>query len=139
MWFEDVPLDEEIALGRWRFNAEDVAAYARRYQYGRQLTRGVDGWHICAVWNRLWVLTARTMVTSGAEEAGTISPGILNLQWPTAVVIGQELTFSSEAFEKIPLRSRPTLGIVKRRNLARGADGSIAMEFIGQVLHSRWR
>jgi acyl dehydratase len=137
MWFEDVPIGEEMFLGIWHFTDNEVANFATLWRIGRRHGMKVEGLHICAVWNRLWIAASLQSTRIQGREGGTISPGILELRWPTPTYAGEQLSFTSTALERVPLRSRPELGLVRRRNLALKADGAVALSFVGQVLHSR--
>ena len=56
----------------------------------------------------------------------------LQLRWVKPVRPGDTLSFSTEVMEKVHLKSRPQLGLVKSLNEARGADGSLYMTLVGK-------
>jgi acyl dehydratase len=54
------------------------------------------------------------------------------LKWLKPVRPGMTLTYSNEVIEKVALKSRPDMGIVKSRNEARDESGTVVFSFIGK-------
>ena len=149
-WFEDISVGEKTDLGSYTFEADDMIAFATKFDpqpfhidegaakaspYGGLIA---SGWHTCSVWMKLMVKTriaekARKGEDDGSPPGGP-SPGFLELKWPTPVRVGDRITYSTEVIEKVDLKSRPNLGIVRSLNTGRNQNGELVMSFIGQGL-----
>jgi acyl dehydratase len=92
-----------------------------------------SGWHTAAIWMKLAIADREKNKAAGnpMQRAG-VSPGFEDLKWLKPVRPGMTLTYSSEVIEKVELRSRPDMGIVKSLNEARDESGTIVFSFIGK-------
>jgi len=149
-WFEDIKIGDKSELGTYTFEEEDIISFAGKFDpqpfhidpeaakaspYGALIA---SGWHTCAVWMKLMVRSriaekARNPEDDGSPPGGP-SPGFLELKWPTPVRAGDTITYSTEVIEKVDLKSRPNLGIVRSLNTGRNQNGELVMSFIGQGL-----
>ena len=149
-WFEDIAIGEKNELGSYVFEQDDIVSFATKFDpqpfhidpeaakaspYGGLIA---SGWHTCSVWMKLMVKTriaekARNGADDGSPPGGP-SPGFLDLKWPTPVRVGDTISYSTEVIEKIDLKSRPTLGIVRSLNKGVNQNGDLVMSFIGQGL-----
>lgn len=156
-WFEDIEIGTISELGSHTFTREDIIAFAEKYdpqpfhldeEAAKQTHFGglvASGWHTAAVWMKLMIESRR-----GAPEAevppapdgrpapkGGPSPGFLNLKWLKPVRAGDTIFFRSTVAEKIDLKSRPMLGIVRSRNEGFNEQGELVFTFLGQGLIER--
>ena len=149
-WFEDIEIGEKNELGSYVFEQDDIISFATKFDpqpfhtnpdaakaspYGGLIA---SGWHTCSVWMKLMVRSRIAAKARGSMEddspPGGPSPGFLDLKWPTPVRAGDTISYSTEVVEKIDLKSRPTLGIVRSLNKGVNQNGELVMSFIGQGL-----
>ncbi len=150
MWFEDIEIGTERVLGSHIFTEDAIVAFGRKYdpqvfhtdpEAAKATAVGgliASGWHIAAVWMRL-AIDSRQREAAGSnplQRAG-VSPGFEKMRWLRPVRPGTTLTYSSRTLEKVELKSRPALGLVKSLNEARGSDGALYMSFIGNGFVAR--
>src|SRR3989338_4445928 len=120
-WFEDIEIGSRLDLGSHTFTAEEIVAFAKKYdpQYfhtdPEAAKHGPFG----------------TLTASGP------SPGFLDMKWPAPVRAGDTISYSSEVIEKLDMRTRPGWGIVRSRNIGVNQDGETVLSFIGQGLIQR--
>lgn len=153
-WFEDIPLGVTSELGAYTFTQDAIIAFARKYDpqpfhidpvaavashFGGIVA---SGWHTSAVWMKLMV-RSRTGVAEtpdadgGVPPAGGPSPGFLDMRWPAPVRAGDTIRYTTTTLEKVDLKSRPTIGLIRSRNEAYNQHGETVMHFIGQGLIQR--
>ncbi len=141
IYFEDAVIGEKYALGGITFSEDMINRFARIYglRTERDGKLAASGWHVVAVWMQLMMAQRDQMSPRNGDDepASGPSPGFLKLSWPHPVCAGDVIAYDGEVVEKIELRSRPNLGIV--RNLNRGINqrGELVMSFIGQALFQR--
>ena len=145
MWFEDIEIGVKRDLGIYTFTEEEIVAFARKYdpqafhidpEAAKHSIFGgliASGWHTAAIWMKL-ALRDRENAKSGSNplQRSGVSPGFEDMRWLKPVRPGMTLRYSSEVVEKIELRSRPDLGLVKSRNEARDENGELVFSFIGK-------
>lgn len=153
-WFEDIKIGSRLELGSHTFTAEEIIAYARKYdpQYfhvDEEAAKAgpfggltASGWHTSATWMKLMIATRQ-----GAKEppdadgrvppSGGPSPGFLDMKWPVPVRPGDTISYSSEVIEKIDMKTRPEWGIVRSRNIGVNQKGETVLSFTGQGLVQR--
>ena len=151
MWFEDTPLGGKITLGSYTFTEENIIAFAKLYDpqpfhvdpeaakrspYGGLIA---SGWQTAAVWMKLMIAYRRAEVEKGmpATQENYISPGVRDIRWLKPVRPGTTLIYTTEPFNKVDWKSRPTLGLLQSRNEARDSNDALYYTFISQVLLSR--
>jgi acyl dehydratase len=59
------------------------------------------------------------------------------MRWLKPVRPGMTLSYSATPFEKVDLKSRPELGLIKNRGEARDETGELVFSFIGKGLVAR--
>jgi acyl dehydratase len=146
-YFEDLVPGTRQVLGTYTFTEDEIMAFARKYDpqpfhidrefaahsfYGGIIA---SGWHTLAVWMKLMVAS----IVADPQDAprSGVSPGFEDLRWLKPVRPGMTLTYSTEFFDKVELKSRPEWGLAKSHNEARDADGTLMMSFIGKGLVMR--
>jgi acyl dehydratase len=151
MWFEDIPLGGKITIGSYTFTEENIIAFGRAYDpqlfhvdaeaakksvYGGLIA---SGWHTAAVWMKLTIAHRRAEIAAGQQKTQNnyISPGVLDLKWHKPVRPGTTLIYTTEPFNKLDWKSRPTLGLLQSRNEARDEKDVLYYSFISQVLLAR--
>lgn len=155
-WFEDIELGARRELGSFAFTEDNIVAFARAYDpqpfhvdpeaakrspYGGLIA---SGWHIAAIWMKL-MMASRAGEPETSEPApdgrpapsGGPSPGFLDLKWLKPVRPGDTISFSSTTVEKVDLKSRPAMGIMRSRNEGVNQNGELVFSFIGQGLIER--
>ncbi|UDL95872.1 MaoC family dehydratase [Lichenihabitans sp. PAMC28606] len=146
MFFEDVVVGETVQFGSHLFTAEEIVAFASRYDpqsfhmdeeaartgpFGRL---AASGWHTAAIWMKLNVAARQAEEGSGPMQVGP-SPGFKSLKWIVPVFAGDTLSFASCVTGK-RVTSKPDWGLVFSHCTGHKADGTVAFSFEGCVL---WR
>ena len=150
MWFEDIVLGETRDLGTYTFTEEDIIAFAKKYDpqpfhidpeaaktsmFGGLIA---SGWHTAAVWMKLSIESRKKEVAGGRNLARSgVSPGFEDMRWLKPVRPGMTLHYSATPFEKVDLKSRPELGLIKNLGEARDETGDVVFSFIGKGLVAR--
>ena len=156
-WLEDMDIGARAELGRHRFDAAEMIAFAKLYDprdyyidaaaaahgpFGRLVA---SPWYVVATWMRLMMSQrdrahfehlSTQRADSDQAQSGP-SPGFLDLSWPNPVASGDEITYSVRVHELIKLKSRPKWGIARNLNEGRNQSGELVMRFFGQVLMER--
>ncbi len=153
-FFEDLNLGEQITLGDYVFEQDEIINFAQKYDplsfhtdveaaksslYGALVA---SGWHTASVWMKLMVNyyknAIQEMQNAGIQhgEIGP-SPGFTDMVWVAPVYAGDRLTYTSRILEKIDSKSKPEWGIVRHYNEATKEDGTIAFKFTGTVFYKR--
>lgn len=147
-WFEDIEIGHRRELGSHTFTQDEIIAFAKKYdpqmfhidpEAAKHSMFGgliASGWHTAAVWMRLMVDSRKTGNAGGLARAG-VSPGFEDMKWLKPVRPGTTLHYSTEIIEKVDLKSRPELGLVKSRNEGRGPDGELYFTFTGKGIVPR--
>lgn len=146
-YWENIEVGSRLVLGSYTFTEEEIIRFARAYDpqpfhidpeaAARSFYGGIlaSGWHTVAVWMKLAVPAFASTESDGARAG--VSPGFEDLRWLKPVRPGMTLTYTTEVIEKVALKSRPQLGLVKSRNEARSEDGALMMTFIGKAFVER--
>jgi len=149
MWFEDIEIGAKRALGSYTFTEAEMIAFATKYDpqpihidpeaAKKSIFGGLiaSGWLTASIWMKLAVASRMTETGDKKLNRSGISPGFEDLKWLKPVRPGTTLFYSSEVIEKVDLKSRPTLGLVKSLNEARDANGELFMSFIGKGFVAR--
>ena len=142
-WFEDIEIGARRELGMHTFTQDEIITFARKYDpqifhvdpegAKHSMFGGIiaSGWHTAAVWMRLMV-DARDKGGANPLNRGGVSPGFEDMRWQKPVRPGMTLSYSTEVIEKLELKSRPELGLVKSRNEGRDEHGELCFSFIGK-------
>jgi acyl dehydratase len=150
MWFEDIVLGETRDLGTYTFTEENIVAFARKYDpqpfhidpeaakhsmFGGLIASGI---HTAAVWMRLSIESRKKQAAGGNSLARAgVSPGFENMRWHKTVRPGMTLRYSMTPVEKVDLKSRPELGLIKNLGEARDEAGELVFSFTGKGLVAR--
>ena len=142
-YFEDVKVGEITRFGRHEVTREEIVEYAREFDpqpfhldeaAGRASLYGgliASGWHTGAMFMR--------MVADhlGPTDATAGAMGFDDLKWIQPVRPDDVLSVESEIREKIELRSRPDLGLVKIESRVGNQRGEVVMSLVSLVLYLR--
>ena len=151
MWFEDMPLGENLTIGVYTFTEENIIAFAKKYDpqpfhldkeaaarspYGGLIA---SGWHTAAVWMKLMIAYRVARVAAGQEltQSNYVSPGLREIKWLKPVRPGMTLIYSNESFAKLDWPSLPAFGLIEGRNEATDQNGTVIYSFINRVLIAR--
>lgn len=156
LYFEDIAVGRTITLGSHTFRREDIIAFASQFDTqpfhlsdaGAEgtLFAGLcaSGWHTSAIWLRLLVdhrrREADQMIWRG-ERPATVgpSPGCEKIRWLKPVYADDTVTYTTCVTEKIPSKSRPTVGLVVSDNRGINQHGEIVFSIVGKVFVERRR
>lgn len=153
-FFEDIRIGERSEIGRHTFTAEEIKAFAARYD--PQLFHLDDkvaavshfgalcasGWHTAAICMRLLVERKDRVVAELKARGEPVavwgpSPGFRELKWPNPVYVGDTITYTSEPIEKRESKSRPGWGLMFSQNTGTNQRGELAYSFIGSAFIQR--
>ncbi len=153
-YFEDMRIGERTDLGSHTFTAEEIKAFARRFdpqcfhvdeaaaaqsQFGALCA---SGWHTVAMYMRHFVdaeqreadaLNARGETSAKAGP----SPGIRELRWPRPVYAGDTVSFAREVTELREQTTRPGWGLMVARNTGTNQNGELVLSFVGAKFAER--
>jgi len=155
-YFEDVAIGEATELGSYTFTAEEIIAFAARFDpqpfhlsdEGARATYfgklAASGWHTAAVYMKLMSRHRANLVEAAKARGETPaawgpSPGFRDLRWTKPVYAGDTISYRSRIVEKKELRSKPTLGLVGFTNEGRNAAGEVIFSFLGSIFVERRR
>lgn len=128
-YFEDIRLDDVIMTGRHTFQADEIKAFARRFD--PQLFHVDDaaaeashfgalcasGWHTAAVWMRLMIDRRRAdheAMRARGEGIAASGPalGLRDLKWLKPVYVGDIIDYKSVVTEARVSNSWPGFGLM---------------------------
>jgi acyl dehydratase len=145
MWFENIEIGAKRDLGTYTFTEEEIIAFAKKYdpqifhldpEAAKSSMFGgliASGWHTASIWMKLAIAERTRASRAGNPLARSgVSPGFEDMRWLKPVRPGMTLRYTSETIEKIELRSRRDLGLLKTRNEARDENGELVFSFIGK-------
>jgi acyl dehydratase len=149
-FFEDIRVGEITNLGRHTFTADDIKAFAARFDPQpfhldeAAATRShfsrlcASGWHTACVWMRLMVNCRRREdeeLRSRGEPVAQLgpSPGFRDLKWPKPVYAGDTISYATEVVEIRPLARRPGWGIIFVRSTGVNQHGEPVLSFLSTV------
>jgi acyl dehydratase len=143
-------LGETIELGSYKFEAEAIKTFARKYdpqpfhvdeEAARKSVFGklcASGWHTASAW-------MKCNVEAGAADGGSWdgpgprpafgpSPGFRNLKWLKPVYAGETVRYTRVATEHRALSSRPGWRVLSLRCEGFDTTGDKVLEFDSAVL-----
>ena len=152
--FEDIAVGERTAVGRHTFTADDIKAFAMRFDpqpfhvddaaakrshFGRLVA---SGWHSAVVWMRLMVAERRRQADaarSRGEPVAAMGPalGLRDLKWLRPVYVNDTIAYESEVIETRASESRPNLGLVTVRSTGVNQRGELVISFISTTFVER--
>jgi acyl dehydratase len=118
---DDYRIGDKFDLGTYRIEADEIIAFARRYDpqpYHLSQAAGASsffgglvasGWHVAAIWMGLYV---RAILPDAKVEG---SPGVDELRWYTPVRPGDLLVGSVEVAGIVPNPFRKDLVTIRKR------------------------
>jgi acyl dehydratase len=155
-FFEDIEVGETSALGRYTFTAENIKAFAGRFDpqpfhldeaaaarshFGRLCA---SGWHTACVWMRL-MIDYRRREDEGRRARGEAvaergpPPGFRGLNWLKPVYVGDTISYATEVVDTRVLNSRPNWGIIFMRNSGVNQHGEPVISFVSSAFVERKR
>jgi acyl dehydratase len=153
-YLEDIAVGEIFAVGRHTFAADDIKAFARRFdpqpfhvdeeaaKHSHFGALCASGWHTAAVWMRLMVEYRRRMVEEArarGEPVAAIGPalGLRDLQWLEPVYAGDTIDYLSEVVDKRASASRPRFGLMTLRSTGVNQRGETVISFLSTTFVER--
>lgn len=144
-------IGETVELGSHTFTAEEIKAFASKYDpqrfhvdeeaaehsvFGRLCA---SGWHTCAIWMRLNLehredLEGRGWTGDGPRPAFGPSPGFSNLKWLKPVYAGDRITYTRRATGHRALATRPGWRMMTIVAEAFNGAGEKVLQFENAVL-----
>lgn len=153
-YFEDIAIGERTELGTHRFLADEIKAFAGRFDPQRfHLDEAqaqashfgalcASGWHTASMWMRMMVDHRRREADAtrarGEPVAKTgASPGFTDLKWLKPVFAGDAISYATEVVEKRISNSRPEWGILRIRNTGTNQNGDLVVSFVSTTFVER--
>ena len=153
-YFEEVQVGEVYALGRHTFVAEDIKAFAARFdpqlfhldekaaQESHFGALCASGWHTAVTWMRLNVALRRRAAEEArarGEPVAAIGPalGFRDLRWMKPVYVGDTIDYRSEVIETRVSNSRPVFGLMTVRASGVNQKGEPVISFISTAFVER--
>jgi len=145
-YFEDLQIGVRIDLGSHHFTAEDIKAFAARYDpqpfhlgeaaaarshFGRLVA---SGWHTASVWMRLMIAHLRREDDARRARGEPVaqlgpSPGFRDLRWHIPVYAGDTVSYATEVVETRPSNSKSRWGLMTIRNTGTNQHGELVISF----------
>ncbi|MEJ2377794.1 MAG: MaoC family dehydratase [Pseudolabrys sp.] len=153
-FFEDIKVGEVYALGRHTFGADEIKAFARRFdpqpfhldeRAAEESHFGAlcaSGWHTAVTWMRLMVEFRRRAIEEArarGEQVAGVGPalGFRELKWLKPVYVGDTIEYRSEVIETCRSNSRPGFGLMTIRASGVNQNGEPVISFISTTLVER--
>lgn len=155
-YFEEVQIGEVYALGRHTFVAEDIKAFAARFdpqlfhldekaaQESHFGALVASGWHTAVIWMRLMVDFRRSAAEQSlarGEPVAKVGPalGFRDLRWLKPVYVGDTVDYRSEVIETRVSNSRPGFGLMSVRASGVNQKGEPVISFVSTAFVERRR
>jgi acyl dehydratase len=153
-YFEDIQIGDIYPVGRHTFIAEDIKAFAQRFDPQRfhideaEAARShfgalcASGWHTAVVWMRLMVDRRRALAEAArarGEPVAAIGPalGFRDLKWLKPVYVGDTIDYQSEVIALRPSGSRPRTGLMTIISTGVNQNGEPVISFVSTTLVER--
>jgi acyl dehydratase len=153
-FFEDIRVGEASDIGRHTFTAEEIKAFAGRFDpqpfhldeaAGARSHFGAlcaSGWHTACVWMRLLINYRRREDEQRRARGEAVaqlgpSPGFRDLKWLKPVHAGDTISYATEVVETRPLNTRPGWGIIFVRNVGVNQRGEPVISFVSSAFVER--
>jgi acyl dehydratase len=153
-FWDDIATSEKTELGRFTFTADNIKAFARRFDpqafhldeaaaarshFGALCA---SGWHTASIWMRLMVEHQKSddaAWRARGEAVATLgpSPGFRELKWLKPVYVGDTIAYATEVVEKRPSASRPEWGLITIHNTGVNQKGEAVISFISVAFIER--
>jgi len=153
-YFEDLVIGETVEIGQTTFTREAIIDFASKYDpqgfhlddeaASKSLFGALcaSGWHTAAVWLRHNIDHRRRMsdiVEFRGERPAKWgpSPGFEKLKWLKPVYVGDTIRYTSRIVDKVPSRSRPTIGLIISENEGHNQKGELVFCVTTKVFAER--
>jgi acyl dehydratase len=153
-FYEDLVIDEPIEFGSHTFGAEEVKAFARKFDpqsfhLDEEAAKAshfgglcASGWHTMAVWMRMMIDTRQRVaaeMTARGEPVPALgpSPGFRDLRWHKPVYAGDTISYSSTVIDKRPSNSRPQWGVISVRTTGINQNGEPVISVVSTAFAAR--
>jgi acyl dehydratase len=152
-YFDDLKVGERVVLGSYTFTAENIKAFATRYDpqsfhldeeaaaHSHFGALCASGWHTGAVSMRLIALSNQRDLAARGERGESVpkigpSPGVRDLRWVKPVYVGDCITYASEIRE-LRAGRRPEFGLVVSHITGTNQNGELVYSAQGSVFVER--
>ncbi|KVE92808.1 MaoC family dehydratase [Burkholderia vietnamiensis] len=138
--FEDLEVGSTTEIGRYTFEADDIKAFAQRYdpqpfhldeEAGKASPFGglvASGWHTCSVF--MGLLIAKL----GSDSTSMGSPGVDSISWLKPVRAGDTITMYQKIRDKRVSASKPDRGIVSTEWIGVNGAGDTVIIVLSKVI-----
>jgi acyl dehydratase len=153
-YFEDIRVGDTYAVGRHTFNADDIKAFAARFDpqlfhldedaaaashFGALCA---SGWHTAVVWMRLMVDNFRRLADEArarGEPVASVGPalGFRELKWLKPVYVGDTIDYANEVTEVRVSNSRPGFGLMTVRSTGINQNGEAVISLLSTAFVER--
>jgi len=153
-FFEDVVVGESVVVGRHTFTAENIKAFARRFDpqlfhvdetaeaashFGALCA---SGWQTAAVWMPMMVEYRRGRAEAArarGERVARTGPalGLRDLKWLRPVYVGDTVEYRIEVTEARASDSRPGMGLVTTLITGANQKGEPVISFLSTTFIER--
>lgn len=143
LYWEDLKDDGSVEIGSHTFTEREIIDFARQFDpqpfhvdpdaAKKSFFKGLiaSGWHTCAIAMRL-------MVDKYVNRSASLgSPGLDNIRWLAPVRAGDTISYRRETTEARVSDSKPGIGLVKSRWVARNQRGETVMTMEGWGMFRR--
>ncbi len=146
-FLEDIVVGESVLVGRHTFTAEEIKAFARRFDpqlFHLDETAAAashfgalcaSGWHTAVTWMRLMVDYQRRSneaALARGERVGHVGPstGFRDLKWLKPVYVGDTIDYRTEVTETRASNSRPGYGLMTLLATGTNQKGELVISFV---------
>ena len=153
-FFDDMRVGERTELGSHTFTADEIKAFARRFDPQRfhvdeaAAARShfgalcASGWHTGAMFMRHFVAAEQREADKLRRQGETLakdgpSPGLRELRWHKPVYAGDTISFAREVIELRETTTRPGWGLMVARNTGANQKGELVISFVGAKFAQR--
>lgn len=153
-YFEDIAVGERTPVGRHIFTADDIKAFATRFDpqpfhvdgaaakrshFGRL---AASGWHSAVIWMRMMVAERRRQAEaarSRGEPVAAMGPalGLRELKWLKPVYVDDTIAYETEVIDTRVSESRPNLGLLTLRSTGINQRGELVISFVSTTFVER--
>jgi acyl dehydratase len=153
-FFEDISVGDVFDVGRHKFTADSIKAFATRFDpqlfhvdeaAGERSHFGAlcaSGWHTAVAWMRLMTDYRRRMdetMRARGEPVAAIGPalGFRELKWHKPVYVGDTIAYKSEVIEMRLSNSRPHAGLMSFRTIGVNQNGEPVISLVSTTFVER--
>jgi acyl dehydratase len=153
-FFEDIVVGESVVVGRHTFTAENIKAFAERFDPQRfHLDEAAakashfgalcaSGWQTAAVWMPMMVDYRRALEDAARardERVARTGPalGLRDLKWLKPVYVGDTVEYRIEVTEARVSESRPGFGLMTILTTGTNQNGEPVISFLSTTFIER--